>query len=290
MDAPPPPYQHVITNLPNYPLYNPSIHRPFDPSPVPQSASNFSRAFMNATTVGAIVHAHAATSIAAPSSLTGQHPPSSSAPPCLSYSGHEETGESDAGGAETRRWSSAPVLSSGSVGAALPFSLGARSPTLTPVAALTIDVSRGPASYMVPASEEERRRRLVERSTDDSISVPSSFRALHSVSPVADAAAFRQCIESIPVQAIKWHWEPDDGTCAWIPYDSSLCQKIERHFQLWILATSTSCSICDSRRRNLPFDASVFESSFLHNFRPDVVWRFRFSVGYAGKILHLQVC
>jgi hypothetical protein len=96
-------------------------------------------------------------------------------------------------------------------------------------------------------------------------------------------------IDLLPVQAVKWHWEPDDGTLSWVPYDAFLCQKIERHFQLWILATSSTCSICEGRRRTFPRDVSTIGSSFEHVFRPDIVWRFRFTVGQSGKTVHLQV-
>jgi hypothetical protein len=243
---------------------------------------------MDATAAGAHVPSHAAP--AAPSSFAhaGLYP-SPPAPQDAASSIHEEEeDESDSGGPETRRWSSAPVLSSSSAGAALPFSHGARSPTASSAAPAALQPDA--RSFLAPVSEEERLRRFAERVMEDPFSVPfSSSRAAAKASTVADAGAIRQRIESLPVQDIKWHWEPDDGTCAWIPYDPPLCAKIERHFQLWILATSTSCSLCESRRRHLPFDVATIENSFLHNFRPDVVWRFRFAIGRAGKILHLQV-
>jgi hypothetical protein len=143
---------------------------------------------------------------------------------------------------------------------------------------------------MMPATEEGRRRRLAERIMDDPTAPSSSSRAPRAAASVrGDAAALCERIDLLPVQAVKWHWEPDDGTLSWVPYDALLCQKLERHFQLWILASSSTCSICEGRRRTFPRDVSTIGSSFEHVFRPDVVWRFRFAVGRSGKVVHLHV-
>jgi hypothetical protein len=56
-----------------------------------------------------------------------------------------------------------------------------------------------------------------------------------------------------------------------------------------ILASSSTCSICEGRRRTFPRDVSTIGSSFEHVFRPVVVWRFRFAVSRSGKLVHLQV-
>ena len=89
---------------------------------------------------------------------------------------------------------------------------------------------------------------------------------------------------------MKWLWEPDDGSTRWVPYDAPLCQKIERHFQLWIMASSTTCAICASRRAAFPGGIATIQSSLLHQFRPDLVMKFAFSARViAGKGQHFQV-
>jgi hypothetical protein len=289
MNAPPPQYQHVITNLPFYPLYNPAIHRPADQTLTSQSGSNASRGSMSAIAYGTNNPTDAAPS---PFFPEGRCLPSSQAPQCAASSDHDQEEEGNNRGASIRRFSSAPA-SSTSAGATLPFTCEARSavaPPAAPAAAQTVDLSSSPASITSPVSEAERRRWFAERVTEDPFSVPSSSsRAVPSAPPVLDAAALYRRVESLPVQAIKWHWEPDNGSSAWTPYDASLCETIERRFQLWILAVSTTCPICESRRRHLPFHVSSIESSFLHNVRPDLVWKFSFTEGRVGNAIYFQV-
>jgi hypothetical protein len=95
-------------------------------------------------------------------------------------------------------------------------------------------------------------------------------------------------IDAIQVPDKKWYWEPDDGSARWMAYDPSLCQKLELNFQLWLLAKSTTCPICASRRRTLPLDVAAIDGTVLHEFRPGVMWRFRFLCA-SGHNLHVQV-
>jgi hypothetical protein len=278
MDNPPPQYNFVLANLSRYPLYDPAIHVSGHGAHVMQSTSHVPSAPMPAAAQGTPNPDPAAAAIAAHSSATfATHDSTQLTFPYTAGSNEED---SDSGGPAARRWSSNPVLSSSSAGAALPFSR--RSPTLQSSGYLPPD--------MMPATEEERRRRLAERLMDDPTAPSLSSRAPRAAASArGDAASLCERIDLLPVQAVKWQWEPDDGTLTWVPYDAHLCQKIERHFQLWILASSSTCSICESRRRTFPRDVSTIGNSFEHVFRPDLVWRFRFAVGRSGKIVHLQV-
>ncbi len=93
-------------------------------------------------------------------------------------------------------------------------------------------------------------------------------------------------LESLP-KIVKWLWEPDDGGSRWVPYDALICQKLERHFQLWLFANTTTCRVCAARRATF-CNAAAIESSFLHQFGPDVMWTFRFAC-QLGKSVHVQV-
>ncbi len=125
---------------------------------------------------------------------------------------------------------------------------------------------------------------------DDPMSYGTSSRDVTHAARGRDAQSSRLLIESIEVPDVKWHWEPDDGSKRWVPYDAPLCQKLERNFQLWMMAKSATCPVCMARRAAFPYDAATIESTFIHSFRPDVQWRFRFAVSESGKLVrHVQV-
>jgi hypothetical protein len=125
---------------------------------------------------------------------------------------------------------------------------------------------------------------------DDPMSYGPSSRDTPHAARGRDAQSSRLLVESVDVPDVKWHWEPDDGSKRWVPYDAPLCQKLERNFQLWIMAKSATCAICMARRAAFPYDPATIESTFIHAFRPDVQWRFRFAMSESGKSMrHVQV-
>jgi hypothetical protein len=103
-----------------------------------------------------------------------------------------------------------------------------------------------------------------------------------------DPTASLRLIDAIQVQDKTWYWEPDDGAARWTAYEPSLCQKLERNFQLWLLAKSSTCPICAGRRATLPLDFAAIDGTVIHEFRPGVMWRFRFLCA-SGHSLHVQV-
>ena len=128
-------------------------------------------------------------------------------------------------------------------------------------------------------------RRLAARLVDEPTSYSASSRP---VAPAPRAAGSRLSIDQVQVKDVKWLWEPDEGGSRWVPYDAPLCQKLERHFQLWLFAKTTTCRVCEARRATFPYDAATIDSSFVHAFRPDVMWNFRF-LCQNGNALHVQV-
>ena len=139
---------------------------------------------------------------------------------------------------------------------------------------------------------------------DDPCSYPSHPASSHAHAPApAPAAAasssgmraaasggMRQAQDEAAVQDVKWLWEPDDGADRWVPYDALLSQKIERQFQLWVMATSTTCAVCTSRRHANPPDFDSTRGSFSHSLRPGVNWKFSFTVSRSGQLMFTQVC
>jgi len=130
---------------------------------------------------------------------------------------------------------------------------------------------------------------------------PSSYMSSRAPAPAPAAVAApsgtrslagggtRQPQDQIAVQGVKWLWEPDDGAQRWVAYDALLCQKIERQFQLWILATSATCAVCAARRRHEPPPADAARGFFTHSFTPAVMWKFSFTMNRAGAYMFTQV-
>ena len=96
-------------------------------------------------------------------------------------------------------------------------------------------------------------------------------------------------IDQVEVQDVKWLWESSDGGSRWLHCDVSLCRRLERHFQLWLFAKTTTCWVCEARRATFPFDPATIGSSFVHAHRPDVMWRFHFACDKRGKPVIVQV-
>ena len=283
MEAAPPSYHTVLSNILKYPLFNPAIHHV--PAPTPQQPQTYQSNAPPPVLPDRVPSSGEVLSRGSRPTATHSAPSQHSLPAHAVAAGAsladaEQEEESDFA-ARPKRYGSDPVHlgSSTPSGAGRAASAGRFSPPPSSAAhphvaapqparpALSVE------SILAPISEEERRRRFAERLMDE----PMSLAYVSAPRPAAPAAALSHASlrsrqpEAVEVQEVKWLWEPDDGSTRWVPYDAPLCQKIERHFQLWIMASSTTCAICASRRAAFPGGIGTIQSSFLHQFRPDLV-------------------